>query len=61
MNADWTVIDGLQYSAWSREIFEQMREGGLNAVHVTIAYHENTRETLTRLASGTAALKPCRI
>ena len=49
MNADWTVIDGLQYSAWSREVFEQMREGGLNAVHVTIAYHENTRETLTRL------------
>ncbi|MEL0314470.1 MAG: membrane dipeptidase, partial [Halieaceae bacterium] len=49
MNADWTVIDGLQYSTWSREVFEQMREGGLNAVHVTIAYHENTRETLTRL------------
>ena len=49
MNADWTVIDGLQYSAWSREVFEQMREGGLNAVHVTIAYHENTRETLNRL------------
>ena len=48
MNPDWTVIDGLQYSAWSREIFEQMHEGGLNAVHVTIAYHENTRETLTR-------------
>ena len=45
MNPDWTVIDGLQYSAWSREIFEQMHEGGLNAVHVTIAYHENTRET----------------
>ena len=33
MNPDWTVIDGLQYSAWSREIFEQMRAGGLNAVH----------------------------
>ncbi len=49
MNPEWLVIDGLQYSAWSREIFEQMREGGLNAVHVTIAYHENTRETLTRL------------
>ena len=48
VNPDWTVIDGLQYSAWSREIFEQMHEGGLNAVHVTIAYHENTRETLTR-------------
>ena len=48
MNQDWTVIDGLQYSAWSREIFEQMRAGGLNCVHVTIAYHENTKETLTR-------------
>ena len=48
MNPEWLVIDGLQYSAWSREIFEQMREGGLDAVHVTIAYHENTRETLTR-------------
>ena len=48
MNPDWTVIDGLQYSAWSREIFEQMREGGLTCVHVTIAYHENTRATLTR-------------
>ena len=48
MNQDWTVIDGLQYSAWSRDIFEQMRTGGLNCVHVTIAYHENTKETLTR-------------
>jgi len=54
MNPDWTVIDGLQYSAWSREIFEQMRAGGLNAVHVTIAYHENTRETLTRLGEWNA-------
>jgi microsomal dipeptidase-like Zn-dependent dipeptidase len=49
VNPEWLVVDGLQYSAWSREIFEQMREGGLDAVHVTIAYHENTRETLTRL------------
>ena len=50
MKASGVVIDGLQYSAWSRTIFEQMHEGGLNAVHVTLAYHENTRETLTRRA-----------
>ena len=37
-------IDGLQYCNWSEEIFRQMREGGLDAVHVTIAYHENFRE-----------------
>ena len=43
------MIDGLQYSHWSREVFEQMREGGLSAVHVTIAYHELSRETLQNI------------
>lgn len=42
------AIDGLQYSNWSREIFEQMRAGGVSAVHATLVYHENTRETLSR-------------
>jgi len=39
-------IDNLQYANWSEKIFRQMREGQLNAVHVTIAYHENFRETV---------------
>lgn len=39
-------IDGLQYAKWSEKIFRQMREGGVDAVHVTIAYHENFRETV---------------
>ena len=39
-------IDNLQYCNWSEKIFRQMREGGLDAVHVTIAYHENFRETV---------------
>ena len=39
-------IDGLQYANWSEKIFRQMREGGVDAVHVTIAYHENFRETV---------------
>ena len=37
-------IDNLQYANWSEKIFRQMREGGVDAVHVTIAYHENFRE-----------------
>ncbi|WP_256470240.1 membrane dipeptidase [Sneathiella marina] len=37
-------IDCLQYSNWSEEIFRQMKEGGVHAVHVTIAYHETFRE-----------------
>ncbi|NDL71218.1 membrane dipeptidase [Halomonas alkaliphila] len=43
------TVDGLQYSNWSREIFEQMREGGVDAVHATLVYHETLRETLTRI------------
>ncbi|NND21549.1 MAG: membrane dipeptidase, partial [Silicimonas sp.] len=39
-------IDGLQYANWSEKIFRQMREGGVDAVHVTISYHEMFRETV---------------
>ena len=39
-------IDGLQYANWSETIFRQMRTGGVDAVHVTIAYHETFRETV---------------
>jgi len=39
-------IDALQYANWSEKIFRQMRAGGLDAVHVTITYHENFRETV---------------
>ncbi len=42
-------IDGLQYANWSEKIFRQMREGGLDAVHVTIAYHETFRETVMNI------------
>lgn len=49
MHDELIVIDGLQYSNWSREIFTQLREGGVSAVHATLVYHENARETLSRL------------
>ncbi len=39
-------IDNLQYCNWSREIFEINREAGLDAVHVTIVYHEDYNELL---------------
>ncbi len=42
-------IDNLQFANWSEKIFRQMREGGLDAVHVTITYHENFRETVAQL------------
>jgi microsomal dipeptidase-like Zn-dependent dipeptidase len=49
MGSDTAVIDGLQYSNWSRSIFEEMRSGGLDAVHVTVTYWENARELLANL------------
>ena len=42
-------IDNLQYCNWSREIFEFNRSAGLDAVHVTIAYHEDYDELLTEI------------
>ncbi len=42
-------IDGLQYANWSEKIFRQMRAGSVDAVHVTIAYHETFRETVLNI------------
>lgn len=43
------LIDGLQYSNWSEEIFRQIRAGGVDAVHVTLVYHETFRETVANI------------
>ena len=42
-------IDNLQYCNWSRDIFLINREAGLNAVHVTLVYHEDYDEFLQRV------------
>ena len=42
-------IDNLQYCNWSREIFEINRIAGLDAVHVTVVYHENFNEFLIEI------------
>lgn len=48
------TIDGLQYSNWSEEIFQEMRAGAVAAVHVTIAYHETFREMILRIEEWNA-------
>ena len=42
-------IDCLQYANWSEKVFRQMREGGVDAVHATIAYHESFREAVANV------------
>ncbi len=44
------VIDNLQYVNWSEEAFLQLREGGVDAIHVTIAYHESFREAVLNVS-----------
>jgi len=43
------VVDNLQYANWSEKIFRQMKEGGVSAVHATIAYHETFREAILNI------------
>jgi len=45
------LIDNLQYANWSEKIFQQMNEGGVHAVHVTIAYHDTFRETVASVGA----------
>src|SRR5262249_46707120 len=43
------IIDACQYCNWSPEILRQLREGGIDAISVTICYHEDFRETVENL------------
>ena len=42
-------IDNLQYCKWTREVFQINREAKLDAVHVTIVYHEDYNELLNKI------------
>ncbi len=42
-------IDNLQYCNWTREVFQINRDAGLDAIHVTVVYHEDYDEFLLRL------------
>ncbi|NRD73195.1 membrane dipeptidase [Shewanella sp. VB17] len=41
------VIDGLQYCHWTRDYFITLQKSGITAVHVTLVYHEDARQTLS--------------
>jgi len=50
-------IDNLQYCKWSRKVFEINREAGLDAVHVTIVYHEDFDELQNEISKWQTLLK----
>ena len=43
------LIDNLQYSNWSEQIFRELHDGRVHAVHATIAYHESFREMVLNI------------
>jgi microsomal dipeptidase-like Zn-dependent dipeptidase len=43
------LIDNLQYCNISEKILRQLRAGGVDAVHVTVAYHEDFRAMVANL------------
>ena len=49
MNSINYRIDNLQYCNWSEKIFKINREAELDAIHVTIAYHEDFNEVLKNI------------
>ena len=45
------IIDGAQYAKWDRAIFQEMRDGGVTCVNVTLVYWETARETLSEIGT----------
>ena len=43
------VVDGLVISNWSREVFEDMRAGGITAANCTCSVWDNFRDTIENL------------
>lgn len=45
------IIDGLQYCRYTPEVLAQLRAGGVSAIHVTIAYHEDFMEAVRNIVA----------
>ncbi|MEL0019103.1 MAG: dipeptidase [Rickettsiales bacterium] len=57
LHDDLIVFDGLIVSNWSREIFENMREGGLTGANCTCCVWENFTETMRNISDWKGWLK----
>jgi len=52
LHADSIVIDGLIIAKWNRELFEDMRKGGLTAANCTVSVWEGFQATVNSIASS---------
>jgi membrane dipeptidase len=44
------VVDGLNVSNWGRQVFEDMRQGGVTAANRTCSIWENFQDTMDNIA-----------
>jgi len=52
LHADSIVIDGLIIAKWNRELFEDMRKGGLTAANCTVSVWEGFKATVDQIAAS---------
>jgi membrane dipeptidase len=52
LHADAIVIDGLIISKWNRELFEDMRRGGLTAAGCTVSIWEDFQSSIDAIAEN---------
>ncbi|MHC4687328.1 MAG: membrane dipeptidase, partial [Planctomycetota bacterium] len=50
LQQDLIVVDGLNVSSWSRQVFEDMRKGGVTAANCTCSIWENFQATMDNIA-----------
>ena len=50
LHQDSLIIDGLIISKWSREVFEDMKKGGLSAANCTVSVWDDFKSTVHNIA-----------
>lgn len=59
LHDDAIVIDGLIIAKWNRELFEDMRKGGLTAANCTVSVWEGFQATVDNIVKSNQLLAEC--
>ncbi|MGM0535393.1 MAG: dipeptidase [Pseudomonadota bacterium] len=59
LHDDAIVIDGLIIAKWNRELFEDMRRGGLTAANCTVSVWEGFQATVDNIVRSSALMAEC--
>jgi membrane dipeptidase len=59
LHDDAIVIDGLIIAKWNRELFEDMRRGGLTAANCTVSVWEGFQATVDNIVKSNALMAEC--